>query len=55
MISKEDGNYKEHERGYQAFYAGVIFNSRESYYWQEGWYAGSWQYYLENSNLKDSD
>lgn len=46
-------DYKQHEQGYKDFYDGVPFNAEESYSWQEGWHAGHWEHYLENSNVKD--
>ena len=48
-------DYKAHEQGYQAFYVGVPFNDQESYSWQEGWHAGAYEHWLENSNQKDYD
>lgn len=44
-----------HERGYQDFYNGVQFDENETEDWQDGWCAGQYECYLENSNLGDLD
>lgn len=31
------------------------FQGDESYSWQEGWHAGHWEHYLENSNIKEAE